>query len=224
MNTFRVEEIHNCEAKTHLCGSLCILCGTLCNLKSHRKGSLQENHRQKRGAIFGALLVLSLLMLAGCNRGLAPLQTSPAVQPGFGGTIHFVSVWPQADSVQDLRVVAFYDYPPGNIFTEVTSGKAKVYPPIGSSGLSKFVDSLSYKFTLDSAGTFQYVVVAMQYGSNVLKDWKVVGAYGYSHGAGYPEPVTVPPDSFVNGIDLEVDFKNTPPTPLGGVAHPASRN
>ncbi len=164
------------------------------------------------------------LILSSCNRGLAPVQASSAVQPGFGGTIRFVSAWPPVDSVQDLRVVAFDNYPPTNIFGEVTSGQAKVYPAIGSTGLSKFVDSLSYKFDLDSAETFQYVVVAMQYGSNPLQDWKVVGAYGYSHGQGSPQPVTVPPNSFVNGIDIEVDFQNTPPTPLNGIASPAARH
>jgi hypothetical protein len=163
-------------------------------------------------------------ILEGCNRGLAPVQTSSTSRPGFGGTIRFVSAWPPPDSVQDLRVVAFDNYPPTNIFGEVTSGQAKVFPAIGSPGLTKFVDSLSYKFDLDSAETFQYVVVAMQYGSNALQDWKVVGAFGYSHGQGSPQPVTVPPNSFVNGIDLEVDFKNTPPTPLNGIASPAPRH
>jgi hypothetical protein len=124
--------------------------------------------------------------------------------------------------VQDLRIVAFYGYPPTNIIGEVTSGQAKVYPGIGMTGLPKFVDSLSYDFTLDSAATFQYVVVAMQYGSNVFQDWKVVGAYGYSHGAGSPKTVVVPPNTFVNGIDIDVDFQNTPPTPSGSLASPAS--
>ncbi len=170
------------------------------------------------------LFVACGLILSSCNRGLAPVQASSTVKPGFGGTIQFVSAWPPVDSVQDLRVVAFDNYPPTNIFGEVTSGQAKVYPAIGSKGLSKFVDSLSYKFDLDSAETFQYVVLAMQYGSNPLQDWKVVGAYGYSRGQGSPRPVTVPPDSFVNGIDIEVDFQNTPPTPLNGIASPAARH
>lgn len=162
--------------------------------------------------------------LSGCNRGLAPTQSSSLVQMGFGGTVKFVSPWPPSDSVQDLRVVAFYKYPPTNILTEVTNGQALVYPAIGATGLPKFVDSLSYEFNFDSTATFKYVAVALQYGSNVFQDWKVVGAYGYSHGAGQPDSVVVTQGSFVNGIDIDVDFKNTPPNPLGSVASPSVRH
>ena len=163
-------------------------------------------------------------LFAGCNGGLAPTQSSSAGQMGFGGTVRFVSAWPPSDSVQDLRVVAFYKYPPTNILTEVTNGQALVYPIIGAAGLPKFVDSLSYKFNLDSAAAFEYVAVALQYGSNVFQDWKVVGAYGYSHGVGQPDSVVVTPGSFVNGIDIDVDFKNTPPNPLGSLASPSVRH
>lgn len=199
--------------------------------KGHSGRSTVRTYETRRiRKIKSALLSLCLctscvLILAGCNRGLAPTQASTSVvQPGFGGTVRFISAWPPSDSVQDLRVVAFYNYPPTNIFTEVTGGQAEVYPAIGATGLSKFVDSLSYKFTLDSAATFRYVVVAMQYGSNILQDWKVVGAYGYSHGVGQPDSVVVPAGSFVNGIDIDVDFKNTPPTPFSGVSSASERN
>ncbi len=157
------------------------------------------------------LLMTFSLFLFGCNHGLAPIT----VQPGFGGTVRFVSAWPPADSVLNLRVVAFRDYPPQNIITEVTSGSALVYPPIAASSLPTFVDSVTYSFTLDSASTFKYLAVVMQYGSNILQDWEVVGAYGYSHGAGTPKQVIVSQNNFLNGIDFDVDFKNLPPNPLG---------
>ena len=164
-------------------------------------------------------------ILSGCNQGLSPTQPSSSVKAGFGGTVRFVSAWPPADSVLNLRVVAFQNYPPANIVTEVLSGQALVYPQItNSTGLATFVDSLSFSFTLDSSAVFQYVAVAMQYGPNISQDWKVVGAYGYSHGAGSPKTVVVPPNTFVNGIDIDVDFKNTPPTPFSSIASPASGN
>ncbi|MCL4539947.1 MAG: hypothetical protein M1378_10215 [Bacteroidetes bacterium] len=177
-----------------------------------------------QGLVLPLLLLLTSTVFLGCNRGLSPTQASSSGPTGFGGTIRFLSSWPPADSVQDLRVVAFYHYPPSNILTEVSGGQAKVYPAIGMSGLPKFVDSLSYEFNLDSAATFRYVVVAMQYGSNPLQDWTVVGAYGYSHGVGQPDSVVVSAGKFMNGIDIDVDFKNTPPNPLGSVAAPAQRN
>ncbi len=164
------------------------------------------------------------VLFAGCNRGLAPTQPSSSVQMGFGGTVRFVSAWPPSDSVFDVRVVAFSNYPPSNILTEVSSGQAKVYPALGANKVPLFVDSLSYTFYLDSAATFRYVAVVIQDGSNYLQDWKVVGAYGYSHGAGQPDSVVVTPGSFVNGINIDVDFKNTPPNPLGSVASPSVRH
>jgi hypothetical protein len=147
--------------------------------------------------------------LSGCSHGLEP----PTTQLGFGGTIYFVSPWPHppTDSVYDIRVVAFYNYPPQNIINEVLAGEAKVYPPLVASAPTLFVDSLTYSFDLDSSSTFQYVAVAMQYDS-VLTDWKVVGAYGYKRGVGSPDSVVVQ-NTFVNGINIDVDFKNTPPTP-----------
>ncbi len=113
----------------------------------------------------------------------------------------------------DIRVVAFYNYPPQNIINEVLSGQAEIYPPIGAPAPTLFADSLTYSFVLKSSSTFRYVVVAMQYGANVSADWKVVGAYGYSNGVGNPDSVVVPENTFVNGINIDVDFENTPPTP-----------
>lgn len=159
-------------------------------------------------------LFLSGVTLSGCTHGLEP-PTAPKVQPGFGGTVYFLSPWPHppADSAYDMRIVAFYNYPPQNIIGEVLLGQAKVYPAIGGTALPLFVDSLSYVFDIDSSTTFRYVVVAMQYGPNLLSDWKVVGAYGLSHGIGDPDSVVITPDTFVNGINIYVDFKNPPPTP-----------
>ncbi len=152
------------------------------------------------------------IFLSGCSHGLEP-PAAPLTQTGFGGTVYFISSWPPADSVLDIRIVAFYNYPPQNIINEVLAGQAKVYPLLGASAPALFVDSLTYSFVLDSSSTFQYVVVAMEYGANISTDWKVVGAYGYSHGVGSPDSVVVPKNTFVNGINIDVDFKNTPPTP-----------
>jgi hypothetical protein len=154
-------------------------------------------------------------IVCGCNHGLEP----PTVQPGFSGTIHFVSPWPHppVDSVYDIRVVAFPNYPDQNIISAVLYGGALVYPAIGAPAFPLFADSLSYSFSLEAASTFQYLVVAMQYGPNTFSDWKVVGAYGYSKGVGAPKTVVVPPNTFVNGINIDVDFENVPPTPGGNV-------
>jgi len=163
------------------------------------------------------ILVATGLAIFGCSHGLAPTQ-APAVQTGFGGTIRFVSPWPHppVDSVYDIRVVAFPDYPIPDILGDVETGRAKVYPSItADTALPLFLDSLTYSYVLDSSSTFQYVVVAMRDSSNLFSNssWKVVGTYGYSHGVGEPKSVTIPANKFVTGINIDVDFQNVPPTP-----------
>jgi len=170
-------------------------------------------------------LILFGMVFSSCTHGLEPPRV-PKVQPGFGGTVYFVSPWPHppVDSVYDIRVVAFYNYPPQNILTAVLNSQVLVYPPIGPGTAPKlFVDSMSYLFDVTSATTFKYVAVAMEYGPNYETDWKVVGAYGYSHGIGAPDSVVIPANTFLNGTDVNVDFKNPPPNPLSGSTASASK-
>jgi hypothetical protein len=174
-----------------------------------------SEHRLERCPSYGIAIGLIIIgvLISGCSHGLAP-PSAPQMQSGFGGTVYFTSPWP--DSVYDIRIVAFYDYPPRNIVNEILSGQAKVYPPINGTPFQLPVDSVTYLFSLDSASTFQYVAVAMRFGQNLYTDWKVVGAYGYSHGVGSPKSVVVPEGVFVNGINIYVDFQNSPPTPIVG--------
>ncbi|MGO9480239.1 MAG: hypothetical protein ACLP05_00465 [Candidatus Kryptoniota bacterium] len=162
--------------------------------------------------------------ISGCGHGLEP-PPAELVQPGFGGTVYFEN-WPHppADSVYDIRVVAFYNYPPQSIITAVLDGQVQVFPTIGIGTTPKlFVDSMSYSFKVASPTVFRYVAVAMEYGPNDEADWKAVGAYGYSHGVGAPDSVVIPPNTYVNGIDINVDFKNPPPNPLSASVTAASK-
>lgn len=184
-----------------------------------RHGVRMDPFGTRRSQNFKFIILIAFALLSGltfsaCTHGLEPMS-KPPVQPGFGGTIYFASPWPHppSDSVYDIRVVAFHNYPSQNIFSEVLTGQAKVFPPIGAASPPFFVDSLSYTFDLDSSATFQYVAVAMQYGPNVFTDWKVVGVYGDPLDVGNRESVVVPANTFVNGINIYVNFKNPPPTP-----------
>jgi hypothetical protein len=155
-----------------------------------------------------------MMILSGCSHGLGP-TSAPPVQSGFGGTVYFVSGWPPSDSVYNIRVVAFRDYPPQNILQEILQKRAIYYPSDLTTKILD-VDSLPYHFYSPDVvppDTFRYVVVAMQYGSNVYTDWKVVGAYGYSGAVGEPKSVMVSANTFTNGININVDFQNLPPTP-----------
>jgi len=161
-----------------------------------------------KGLLFIAFFTMS------CDHGLAPLPVEPeAVKAGFGGVIRYIGKWPPPDSLKDLRLVAFLNFPPQDIVSEVISGKAKVYPPLGESSLPFNVDSTRYEFFVDP-GTYQYIAVAQQYGPNVFADWKAVGMYHTTSEPNQPASVTVPPNVFVTGIDIMVDFDHLPRQPF----------
>jgi hypothetical protein len=68
-----------------------------------------------------------LIFLQSCNHGLKPTEVElppTAEKPGFGGIVFFKGTWP--DTIYDLRVVSFRNYPPQGILNEVHAGKGKV--------------------------------------------------------------------------------------------------
>lgn len=154
------------------------------------------------------LVVTVALVLSGCNEGLAPrIETS-----GISGVIRYKN-WPPPDSLRDLRLVAFKQFPPTNIILDVLQGRAIVYPGIGDTALVPFyVDSLIYSAPLP-AGRYEYVVIAQQYGPNVFTDWRPVGQYDLDSNYAVPSPVIVYEGATTRFIDFNVDFRNPPPFP-----------
>lgn len=153
-----------------------------------------------------AILLSTLFFFIGCDHGISP--TSESVEPGFGGTIRVISPWPPADSIRDLRVVAFRNYPPQNILVEVSSGNAV----FSDSTLTSREKIIPYKIQQSKVtGTFQYVVLAQQYGSNVFTDWRAVGVYSPTNDPTKPGSITVPQNTFLPNIDITVDFTKLPP-------------
>ena len=168
--------------------------------------------RLKKAAVAacGAFLLFS----GGCDSELGPLQ-SPS---GFSGVIRFRN-WPPADSVHDMRLVVFESYPADSsgILPTLLAGHGAVYPAIGTK-FPSFVDSLPYVFTTTDGTNLQiqnyaYVIVAQQYGPNVLADWRPVGVYPAAAGSFTPAPVRVILHHVVSGIDMLVDFHDLPPKP-----------
>lgn len=156
--------------------------------------------------------VLFILLLSGCDDGLAPkVILAPQSIYGIRGTIFFKN-WPPADSVVDLRLAALKNSPSSNIFNDVIQGRVRFSGTLLPYG----ADSISYELLLAplSPGLFSYIGVAQQFGQNIRTDWRLVGVY---HSAGdtlQPGTVNVPADSIVSGIDLLVDFQHLPPQPL----------
>ena len=156
-------------------------------------------------------ILLSLISLLNqCDHGLE----LPPLRTGISGTIYFQN-WPPADSLRDLRIVAFRNFPPNDIFTEITSDppRAFVYPTIGSNGLLFNVDSIEYVFELQP-DIYEYIVVAQQYGPDVLADWQAVGQYNTTLTDSLPSAIEVKQDLLWEKINIYVDFDHLPIQPF----------
>jgi hypothetical protein len=175
------------------------------------------------------LLTVLLLFSAGCDKGLGP----PDSPSGFSGVIRFKH-WPaSADSVQELRLIAFQTYPSdsASILLDLLHGDAIAYPQIGQPNLLndttvwswpslkqvRNADSIRYAFTTAGTtlkvGVYSYVALAWRYGPNVFVDWAPAGVYSTGPGPFDPAPVRVLLHQIITGIDLTADFAHPPPKP-----------
>ncbi len=156
-------------------------------------------------------LCISLGIIAGCG-GL-----DPTIEPAFSGlrgTITFAggpSAWP-ADSIYDLRVVAFEEQPkvPADIIASLIRQRAAFTPVM----LPIRTDSCTFEIeVLAPPRVFPYVVVAMQVGPNFQQDWLMLDVYAPSGDKSQPGIVRVPSGSVVD-LRFAVDFANLPPQPF----------
>lgn len=160
-----------------------------------------------RAAIF-CLLFLPMLLVAACDHGLSP--ESADVDPGFGGTLTVTGEWPPADSVRDFRVVAFRNYPPKDILSEVINGSA-----VFSDELPYGEDSIEYVIQDESLeGSFAYVVVAQNFGEDPFQDWRAVGVFTLAGDVTAPSAVDLGSGSFITPVDITVNFYDLPPQPF----------
>ena len=159
--------------------------------------------------IIRQLLFFIVIWFNSCDHGLAPAEVEvPVSRSGITGQITYTN-WP--DSVINLKIIVFKEFPPENILVEIQSGNAIVYPPELEISLPKYVDSTAYSLLLEP-GEYGYVVIAEQFGG--LFDWRAVGQHDTTALDSLPTSVTVLPDSFLNGINIDVDFNNLPIQPF----------
>ncbi|MDI6766583.1 MAG: hypothetical protein QME52_07150 [Bacteroidota bacterium] len=173
-------------------------------MKSHKK--------YKERIVYSPLLILIFFLFAwGCDQGLEPPQEPPPPSYGFEGVIYFQN-WFPIDSIKSLRVVAFQNYPPGDIAVEYFENRLRFSDDLIS---SHGADSIPYTVILNPmyVDSIPYIAVGQQFGENQFQDWRMVGIY-YSIGdSSRPGTVKVFPDSIVSGINIYVDFNNPPPQP-----------
>jgi hypothetical protein len=167
------------------------------------------------------LLVLLIVVFPGCDKGLAPID-EPV---GFSGVITFKH-WPPPDSVLELRIVAFEQFPAdsGSIYQTLLEGHAALYPHV-TTGVApslamlgnKSADTVHYVFTKEGTilkeTVYNYVVVAWRYGTNYFADWAPAGVYTLTPGTFDPAPVYVRAHRMKKDVDITCDFHNLPPKP-----------
>lgn len=161
-----------------------------------------------------AILIASLVLFTACDKGIAPPAVSPAPNPNgsFSGTVTFQN-WGVADTLYDLRLIAFIVFPPDDVIDEVLRGRAAVHPPLGGGVLALAgADSVTYQLHLP-AGIYPYIVVAQQFGPDLFNDWKPVGQYDLDSNLTDPTPIEITAGENLHDIDIIVDFANLPPIP-----------
>ena len=119
--------------------------------------------------IFSAFaLVISIFIFIACDGGLEPAPV--ASKSYIKGRIHYKGDWPKPDSIFDLRAVAFKNFPPANLLTEIMSGQAYFL----QDSLPYYVDSTDFILEIpDPPVTLKYIAIAQRYGD--LLSWRAVG-------------------------------------------------
>lgn len=157
----------------------------------------------------GTFIIIWLtILLIQCNKGLSPEpETFPS--SGVSGTVFF-SHWPPADSLFDLRLILFQNYPPTSIIDEIFSGRAVVFPGINDNfRIPLNIDTFVY--LIEAPPTiYQFFAVAQQYGPNISEDWRVVGQYDTTPEDTLPSPVIIEPGQIVENLYIYVDFDSIP--------------
>jgi len=163
--------------------------------------------------IFSALIFATMIFIF-CDKGASPTENNQTPEvSGVSGTVYFKN-WPEPDSLKDLRLIVFKNYPPTNIVSEILSGQAVVYPALGDTvGLPLNVDSINYEFELDP-GTYAYFVVGWQYGDDLYNDWRAAGDYDTTPGDTLPTPLVITKNQILKNIYIHVNFDSLPYQPF----------
>lgn len=159
---------------------------------------------------FAALFILSLLN--GCDEGLNPNNVT---EPGFGGTISYVSKLPPADSLKDLRIVAVPYFPVDTLFQPLIFKIIDGIIPF-SADLRSTADSgktVRYEFFLKPQ-TYYYIAIVQQYGIDVFSQWRVVSVFQQSPTDPNPKTISVQDGKFSENVNFVVDFYHLPPQPF----------
>lgn len=153
------------------------------------------------------LLGLLIIVLISCDGGLNPEIERNAY---ITGKIVFVSPrdkFPPKDSLKDLRVVCFKDYPPKNIIEDVLTGRAY----FTETPLSYDLDTVPFQIKItDPPVEIKYIAAAQNYGT--FLQWRVIGVYRTNQDTISSIKVEI---GKKYEIEIQVDWEKIPYQPFG---------
>ncbi|MBE0573072.1 MAG: hypothetical protein IH618_16130 [Ignavibacteriaceae bacterium] len=168
-----------------------------------------------------AFIILMLFAVTCDDHGIEPKPETPIDKvSGFSGSVTFIGEWP--DSIKRAFVVVFQNplLTPGD-FTVFNLKYLSREIPIGAAAYeyssldSAFIPSVPGPFP---PGTYAYIAVAQQSTDELSlarKDWFVSGIYYTQGDTTQPGTMLIPDSTFVENINITVDFNNPPPQPPG---------
>jgi len=149
-------------------------------------------HPGRHIALFPVLL---LILMVGCDAGLEPPEDEG--QGTISGRITYLSPWPPAAELEDLRFIAMRFIP------QDTTDFFRLNEMVISERLPTNVDVHEFTLTAAPAGTYFYAGVAQKYGEDLLA-WRPVGLVETDGGL-----FTLSRDGSVH-VEVVVDFDNPP--------------
>jgi hypothetical protein len=161
--------------------------------------------------LFYIILSYITLFFISCNEGLSPPKVDEATV--IKGKINFtsgLSSWPSLDSLKDLRIAFFQNYPDSaNILNDFVTGNLT----FTEDSIPYFVESYEFIQIVKKVPVeFNYICVAQNYAG--LLEWKVIGLYSINDDNITPKKLIIDKEGIYNNININVNFNNLPPQPF----------
>jgi len=166
---------------------------------------------------FFFIILLTVIFIVSCDRGLAPTEPGLENKTGFGGTITFLGNW---DSEITQTNIVLFKNPllSGADFNIQNLKYLSTSIPFGSSDyIYNTIDSISFGNV--EAGSYAYLAVVQTKADPITldrKDWFVVGVYQSRALGSEPGEITIERNKFKFDVNIICDFNNPPPQPPGG--------
>lgn len=159
------------------------------------------------------LILLSILFISSCDKGLDPTEIKlPSYLRGKITYLGDISKWPPNTTVKAIRVFAIQPppkYDSTGLFAMYSTGKL-----LWSDMLATYVTNDTFSVKIPNPPVvINYLAVAQNWGS--IGQWKVIGIYSVTGDNTKPTSIQVlDRGRNYDSLNITVDFDNLPPQPF----------